>query len=71
MEPITPTEIMVMSILLVIAFIGYMLPWIVALFRGHKRTGGVALLCLFTAWSIIGWVIAMAWAVMGDGRDDA
>jgi Superinfection immunity protein len=40
----------------------YMLPAIWAWQRGHPQTMAIAILDLFLAWSILGWVIALVWA---------
>jgi hypothetical protein len=44
----------------------YFLPWIVALMRGSKRSGGVFVVNLFLGWTLLFWVIALAWAAGSD-----
>lgn len=40
----------------------YFLPWIVAHNRQHPAVDGILILDLFLGWTVIGWVIALAWA---------
>ena len=39
----------------------YFVPWFVALLRGANGHGGVLVLNLFLGWTILGWIIALAW----------
>ncbi|MBY0421233.1 MAG: superinfection immunity protein [Parvularculaceae bacterium] len=49
--------------LLLVALIAlYFLPIIVAASRGHPGRGGVFVLNLFLGWTLVGWVVALAWA---------
>jgi len=41
----------------------YFLPTIIALILRRKNTLAIFLLDLFLGWSLIGWVIALVWAV--------
>ena len=43
----------------------YFLPWLVAKMRGMSGSGGVFVLNLFLGWTLLGWVIALAWAAGG------
>lgn len=43
----------------------YFLPLIVACLRGMSGHGGVAVLNLFLGWTVLGWIIALAWAAGG------
>lgn len=47
---------------LVISF----LPTIVASSRNCKATGGIFVVNLFLGWTVLGWIIALAWAAGGD-----
>lgn len=49
---------------LAIAF--YFLPSLIASSNGHRYVSGIALLNLFLGWTLIGWVIALVWAVCND-----
>ena len=44
----------------------YFLPLFVAMARGCKSTLGIFVVDLFLGWSLIGWVVALAWAVSGE-----
>jgi hypothetical protein len=47
-------------------FVMYFIPSIVALARNKRDTLLIFLLNLFLGWSIIGWVIALVWALRSD-----
>jgi hypothetical protein len=47
-------------------FVMYFIPSIVALARNKRDTFLIFLLNLFLGWSIIGWVIALVWALRSD-----
>lgn len=46
----------------------YLLPWIIATTGGHSKTASIGVINLFLGWTLIGWVIALAWAVSEDNR---
>lgn len=53
-------------ILIIIApalLVSYFLPFFVALLRGHQNTVKIFLLTLFSGWTLIGWIIALVWAL--------
>jgi hypothetical protein len=47
----------------------YFVPSIVANSRNHPNVLGIFLLNLLLGWSLIGWVIALVWAVSDPGGD--
>jgi hypothetical protein len=47
-------------------FVMYFLPSIIALARSKRDIGGIVLLNFFLGWTMIGWVIALVWAVKTD-----
>lgn len=51
---------------LIILLLIYFIPWIVAMSRGSKRTAGVFVVNLFLGWTLLGWVLALAWAAGSD-----
>ena len=51
-----------MAILGIILLALYFLPLIVAGSRSHAQTGAIAIVNIFLGWTLVGWVIAMAWA---------
>jgi Superinfection immunity protein len=47
-------------------FLMYFLPSIIALARNKRDITAIFLLNLFLGWSIIGWIVALVWAVKHD-----
>jgi hypothetical protein len=46
----------------IIVIVVYLIPTLVALYRHHKSTGGIAIVNILLGWTVIGWIIALAWA---------
>lgn len=53
------------AILLILGIL-YFLPWVFAAARSRHNTGAIFALNLFLGWSVIGWVVAMVWALSSD-----
>jgi hypothetical protein len=49
----------------------YFFPTIVAVIREKYNLAAIFVLNLFLGWSLIGWVIALVWAVMKNEKDGA
>jgi len=47
-------------------FVMYFLPSLIALVRSKRDILAIFLLNLFLGWSVIGWIIALVWAVKQD-----
>jgi len=47
---------------LITLFVLYFMPAIIAAIRGHRNSGAIFVLNLFTGWSILGWVASLIWA---------
>ena len=47
-------------------FVMYFLPSIIALARNKRDILGIVLLNFFLGWTMIGWVVALVWAVKTD-----
>ena len=47
----------------------YMLPTIVAHFRKKRNLAAILLVNLLLGWSVIGWIVAMVWAVATESVD--
>ena len=47
-------------------FVMYFLPSIIALARSKRDIAGIILLNFFLGWTMIGWVVALVWAVKTD-----
>jgi hypothetical protein len=42
----------------------YLVPTIIALLLEHRRWPSIFVVNLLLGWTLIGWVVALAWAVM-------
>ena len=51
------------AILIAILSLFYVLPFAVAFNRKRANTGAIFALNLFLGWSLIGWVVALVWAL--------
>jgi hypothetical protein len=47
-------------------FVMYFLPSIIALARSKRDILGIVLLNFFLGWTMIGWVVALVWALKTD-----
>jgi Superinfection immunity protein len=47
-------------------FAMYFLPSVIALARSKRDIVGILLLNLFLGWTMIGWVVALVWALKTD-----
>jgi Superinfection immunity protein len=48
---------------LLTGFFLYFLPTIIAMARGKTNLAPILLVNLFLGWSVVGWIVAMVWAV--------
>ena len=48
----------------------YLIPTAIALFRGRTNTFAIFLMNFFLGWALIGWILALIWAVSHDGSRD-
>lgn len=46
----------------------HFLPTIIAAFRGAQSIVGIFLLNFFLGWTVIGWVIALIWAITNEPK---
>lgn len=53
-------------IILIIALVGYFLPWLIALSNHRRQTVAIFVLNLFLGWTLLGWIIALIWAFIKD-----
>jgi Superinfection immunity protein len=51
------------GLLLVLLFVPYWLPTIIAFVRHQPSRGGILALNLFLGWTFIGWVLALVWSL--------
>ena len=59
----------ILSSLAIAAF--YFLPAFVAYGRGHHQKAAIGLLNIFLGWTVLGWIIALVWAVSATQRKGA
>lgn len=59
--------LLLMAVLLV-AGLFYFLPTIIALKRDHRNMAPIAVINLLLGWSLIGWVIALAWSLSSNAE---
>lgn len=55
----------------VVMIVIYFVPLMVAVRRDMQKVAGVAVLNILLGWTLIGWVIALVWAVSGERRRSA
>jgi hypothetical protein len=46
-----------------IGSLGYLLPWGIAYSRKHPNAAGIFAVNLLLGWTVVGWILALAWAV--------
>ena len=51
------------GLFLMILFIPYWTPTIIAFVRKHPSRGGILALNFFFGWTFVGWVVSLAWAL--------
>ena len=51
------------ALLITLLTLFYLFPTAVAVYRGRANTGTIFGLNLFLGWSLIGWVLALVWAL--------
>jgi Superinfection immunity protein len=47
-------------------FVMYFLPSLIALVRGKRDVVAIVVLNFFLGWTVIGWVVALVWALKTD-----
>jgi len=56
------TELFGSVLFVVIAVGSYFLPTIIATKRDHHQAGAITIINIFLGWTILGWVICLAWS---------
>lgn len=64
-DGVNPINGFIVGALLILA---YFAPSLVADSRKHRSAGGICVINFFLGWSLIGWVVALAWAYADSGR---
>jgi len=49
--------------LVILIFMIYFLPCLVAFLRQHKNKLAISLLNLLLGWTVLGWVVSLVWSV--------
>lgn len=49
-------------------FVGYFLPSLIALLRRHPNGCAILVVNLSLGWTLLGWVVALAWSCTGQDR---
>ena len=57
---------MTLMILAIVGLALYFVPTMVAVTRNCKARNGIEVVNLFLGWTIVGWVVALAWAASGE-----
>ncbi len=58
----------VVGIILLVSLVVYFVPCFIALVRDHEQQGPIIMICLFTGWTGIGWLVALAWSFSSQRR---
>lgn len=56
-------EVLLLAFVVILCSFIYFVPTIIAYCRGHRNTLAIFLFNLFFGWSLLGWIIALIWAV--------
>ena len=54
--------------LLVLIFVAYFLPTLIAMIRFRKNTFAIFALNLFAGWTLVGWVVAIVWSLAREDK---
>lgn len=57
------------GVLLFFALVIYITPWGIASSRKHVNTAAIAVINVFLGWTLIGWVVALAWAFTANTKE--
>lgn len=57
-----------LAFLLIFLLVLYFLPTIIAMRRGRMNTASIAVVNIFLGWTLIGWVLSLAWALAANER---
>lgn len=54
--------------IILIIFISYFFPSIIAIFKGKSNTTAIIILNIFLGWTFVGWIVALVWAFTVDTK---
>ena len=55
-------------IILIVSLIIYLLPSLIACERNHLNQIPILIINLFLGWTLIGWVLCLAWSLTNDSK---
>ena len=58
------------TLVLAVLVFAYFLPWIVSTLRGNPNSLAIFVLDLLLGWTVLGWIIALVWALAAFARPD-
>lgn len=61
-----PVHLIILLPFLAIFCVAYFVPSIVAYVRSNRNSGAILALNIFLGWTVIGWVVALVWALKTD-----
>ena len=53
---------------LIVSFVFYFLPSMIAVARSHRNAMPIFILNLFLGWTFLGWIIALVWCFTAQDR---
>ena len=59
----------IMEGILIVLILTYFIPSLVAVFREKDNTVAIFVLNLVAGWTLVGWVVALVWAVTKDEEE--
>ena len=57
-----------MTFLAILLIALYLLTMIIACCRNHRNAGPIIIVNLFLGWTLLGWVLALAWSMSSQPR---
>lgn len=54
---------------MLVVFSIYLLPSLVAAGRKHPNSNSIGIVNIFLGWTLLGWVVALAWSASAFNRD--
>lgn len=71
LRPRTAVHGHVDAILILLVALGiYCTPSLIAIARSHRQTSPILIVNIFLGWTLIGWVLTLAWAFSAQNKTD-
>jgi hypothetical protein len=55
--------------ILIVSFVLYFLPTMIAVARGHRNALPIFILNLFLGWTFLGWIVALVWCFTAQDKN--